>query len=192
MRPGRNLVLLAAVLLGSGGLYLAVHGLFRDLVPEMKTGLDDLQADLSVEGIELRQGRDGRMLWRLRAPRGEYVQESGLVRVEFPEIDYHLDNGTARVRAQWGEVRQESGRARLGPDVSVVLDEATVLADELDYDAANQLLVLSGNVKVSKPGADLTAPRLEIRLDWETAEATGGVRVEFSGSGTLATVKIEG
>ena len=44
-------------------------------------------ADVSAQDIELVQGKEGSMTWKLLAKSAKYNQELGIIAVDFPQVD---------------------------------------------------------------------------------------------------------
>jgi hypothetical protein len=170
---------MAALVLAAAGLYLALRWGMSGFDPVPQADFRRLDVDLAVEDIELRQGRDGRMLWRVRAPVGRYNQETGLVAVDSPRIEYFLEDSTPMITARRGEVAQEQGLASLRDDVLVVWDNATICARALDFNADDDFLVLTGEVRMHKDFLHLMASRIEVFLDRNEIVAPDGVRVDL-------------
>ncbi len=141
----------------------------------------DVDVDVSMHGVELSRGAGGRTEWRLKADGARYQQDSGTAQVDNPRVVYYLDgsggegNGTVEVTAPHGEVNQETGAASLWPDVDILTGPTHVTADRLDYDGAARRIVLTGSVRMMRPGLVLTAPRAVLELDTNVISAEGGV-----------------
>lgn len=154
----------------------------KQAVEQAARAVEGLEVDVSMQGVELSRGAEGRTEWRLKADGARYMQDSGLAQVDNPRIVYYLNssgndsgNATVEVTAAHGEVDQESGAARLWPDVDIVTDETHITAERLDYDSAARTIVLEGTVRMVRPGLALTAPRATMDLRTNEILAEGGV-----------------
>jgi len=146
--------------------------------------LDDVDVDVSLRGVELSRGADGRTEWRLKADGAHYAQDTGVVAVDNPRIVYYLNDGTGEVavNATSGEVNQASGDASLWPDVDIVSGPNRALAERLDYHSADRQLVLTGTVRLSRPDMTLDAPRVVLDLDTNDIHADGGIESVLTGA----------
>lgn len=140
--------------------------------------LDDVDVDVSLHGVELSRGAEGRTEWRMKADAAHYAQDTGIVAVDNPRILYYLkdDGGEIAVNATSGEVDQESGNASLWPDVDIVSGPNRARAARLDYSSAERRIVLTGDVRLERPDMTLDAPRVVLHLDTNDVDADGGVQ----------------
>lgn len=182
-------LILAVVLLAAGYVAWSLFSA-RQAVEEAADAVGDVDVDVSMQGVELSRGAEGRAEWRLKAEGADYLQDEGLVRVDNPRIVYYLEDGGDEVvvTAKSGELNQETDTARLWPDVTIFSGPTTVTADRLDYAGADRDIVLTGDVRIDRPGMVMTAP--DVRLDLKTNDisASGGVRAELA-TGTLPGAK---
>ena len=190
---GRGLLLFIALLIGVLGFGAWVWLSQDETVRQIGELADNVEleaevgVDLSLQGIELTQAEAGRTQWRLTAERASYAQDEGLVRVEKPKVAYYLSNGEVfNVSAAQGEVRQDEQKARLWPDVSGEYDDKTITAQQLDWSGGEQLLALSGDVRMIAPQAEFHAPSLQFKLDTNILSAEDGVRITIMNSGSIA------
>ena len=180
------LVILAALAAAS---YAAWHfsGLGK-VAREVAKAAKDTQVDVSVQGLTLSQGKEGRLSWTLSAQRAEYLQEQGRIRVYNPLLVYYADDRKGRryevrVSAPQGEVDQGKEEADLGPEVRIESSNSTIHADALHYAGAGRTLLLTGHVVLVHN--ELTMNASEVVLDLKTNEITarGGVVGELNAGG---------
>jgi LPS export ABC transporter protein LptC len=143
-----------------------------------------VDVDVSVSGLTLSKGSEGRLDWSLAAKGAEYLREQGRVRVTEPEITYFAEGGNGtrreiRVSAPEGLVDQEQETAELWPEVDIVIGPDTVRAERLRYSGAEHSIVLTGGVRIARPGMALSAERVVIDLATSLVTAQGGVSGEI-------------
>lgn len=159
---------------------------------EVAKAARDTKADVSVQGLTLSQGREGKLAWTLSAQSAEYLQEQGRIRVYNPRLVYYAEerDGKRReivVSAPRGEVDQGREEADLGPEVRIESSNGAIHADALHYAGAGRTLRLSG--RVSLVHRDLSMNASEVVLDLTTNEITarGGVVGELFADGPART-----
>ncbi len=136
----------------------------------------ELGADLSLKGVELVQGQEGRPLWRLKARSAKYEGNRSVVRVEDVTITYFFSNDDQLVvNSPLGEIRQEEGDARLWPEVTARFRENFLTARQLDYDGQDGVMVLTGDVTLDGPQMSCNATRMRFFLANSTIVADNGV-----------------
>jgi LPS export ABC transporter protein LptC len=144
-----------------------------------------VKADVSVKGLTLSQGKEGKLSWTLEAESAEYMQEQGRVRVKSPRIVYFSERANAtrqevRVSAPQGEVSQEREEADLGPQVRVESGGGVVWADALHYSGKEKIIRLTGHVRVERQDMQLNATEMVVDLKSNEVRALGGVEGLFS------------
>ncbi|MFP4658012.1 MAG: LPS export ABC transporter periplasmic protein LptC [Desulfonatronovibrionaceae bacterium] len=145
-------------------------------------GVEDISADLSLEGIELTQGREGQTLWELQADNGTYRKDSQLIRLREPKITYYREGREepVLVSGPHGRVDQARDKAVIFSGVEMELGEdLVVIADNATYTGDNRRLVLLGRVRATKKTSELNASRMIYYLDQEVLKAFGGVRARI-------------
>ncbi len=143
----------------------------------------DVGVDLSLRGIELTQGEEGRTQWRLTAKNAKYLQEEGRVLVEEPEVTYFLADGDRlTVTAPQGEVRQESQQADLWPEVKGQYAGSDISAERLSWTGEDSAITLSGNVEMDNPRMRFSGSTLRFSFEKKTLDASGGVLVVLKGA----------
>ncbi len=147
---------------------------------EVAKAAKDTQVDVSVQGLTLSQGKEGKLSWTLSAQKAEYLQEQGRIRVYNPRLVYYAEDRKGQrhevvVSAPQGEVDQGKEEADLGPDVRIESSNSTITADALHYAGAGRTLRLSGHVSLVHHELSMNAT--EVVLDLKTNEITarGGV-----------------
>lgn len=159
---------------------------------EVAKAAKDTQVDVSVQGLTLSKGKEGRLSWTLSAQRAEYLQEQGRIRVYNPLLVYYADDRKGRrrevtVSAPQGEVDQGKEEADLGPAVRIESDNSTIHADTLHYAGAGRTLLLSGNVVLVHPQITMKAKTVVLDLNTNEITASGGVVGElYAGNRTRA------
>jgi LPS export ABC transporter protein LptC len=194
VRPMKRLLWSLAVLaVLAAAAYAAWHfsGLGKT-AREVAKAVQDTQVDVSVQGLTLSQGKEGKLSWTLSAQRAEYLQEQGRIRVYNPRLVYYAEDRNGRrhevvVSAPQGEVDQGREEADLGPEVRIESSNGAISADALHYAGAGSTLRLSGHVSMIH--RDLSMNATEVLLDLKTNEITarGGVVGELFAGGRPRT-----
>lgn len=175
--------LLAVLLLGllGVGLFLIGRQLFWPdrLTPEIARNLD---VDLSLQGINLSQGRDGRKLWSLNATGADYAEDNGSLTLEAPIVTYWGDGGnsTLEVRAPKGQVWQKQDRARMWNGVNATNGQYTLDGQELTYSGAVRTLYMNGTVILQGEGVAGHFDTLTYFLDTGNITARGNIQVTLN------------
>jgi LPS export ABC transporter protein LptC len=142
-------------------------------------------ADVSAEDIELVQGKQGSMTWKLLAKSAKYNQELGIIAVDFPQLTAYFgtDRREVYVQADRGEVDQDNDNLTLYDGVSGRFGEMALDAQHLDYVGAIGKVYLKGGVTVRRPDMTVQAKALEIDLVTRQLVAAGGVEALLAPEG---------
>ena len=191
-RPALILVLIFVVGLAAGIAVKAVF--FSDPIVEPETAeptanksrqqlLDE--ADITAKDIELVQGRQGVMTWRLLATTAKYNQDKKLVGVEHPQLTAYFgqDRQEVYVKADRGEVDQKNDNLTLYDNVSGRFGDLALEAQHLDYVGAINKVYLKGGVSIRRPDMSFDAVAVEIDLVTHELVAAGGVKALLAPSG---------
>ena len=191
-RPALILVLIFVVGLAVG---IAVKALFfSDPIVEQEAAgpvetksrqqlLDE--ADITAKDIELVQGAQGVMTWRLLATTAKYNQDKKLVGVEHPQLTafFGKDRQEVYVKADRGEVDQKNDNLTLYDNVSGRFGDLALEAQHLDYVGAINKVYLKGGVSIRRPDMSFDAVAVEIDLVTHELVAAGGVKALLAPSG---------
>lgn len=190
-RPALTLILIFAVGLMLGILVKAVF--FSGPVVEQEAAEHDPrsreqileEADVSAEDIELVQGKEGTMTWKLLAKTARYNQEKGLIGVEYPQLTafFGEDRKEVYVRADRGDVDQDNDNLTLYDGVSGRFGDLALDAQHLDYVGAIDKVYLKGGVTVRRPDMTIQAKAMEIDLVTHQLIAAGGVEALLAPEG---------
>lgn len=142
-------------------------------------------ADVSAEDIELVQGKQGAMTWKLLAKTAKYNQEKGLIGVEYPQLTafFGEDRQEVYVRADRGDVDQNNDNLTLYDGVSGRFGDLALDAQFLDYVGAIDKVYLKGGVAVRRPDMTIRAKAMEIDLVTRELIAAGGVEALLAPEG---------
>lgn len=135
------------------------------------------EADIIAEDIELIQGKQGAMTWKLLARSAKYNQERKLIGVDRPQLTAFFgdDRQEVYVKADRGEVDQSDDNLTLYDNVTGRFGDLELIAQHLDYVGAINKVYLKGGVSVRRPDMTLTAVAVEIDLISRELVAAGGV-----------------
>jgi LPS export ABC transporter protein LptC len=139
-------------------------------------------ADIVAEDIELLQGAEGRIDWKIRARLARYNQERNIVSIVRPEVFAYIgqERDEVFVRAETGEVDQEADNFRLRENVVGRYGLFALRAEEMDYIGAMGKVYLKGRVIIRRPDADIRATAIEIDVASREMVAAGGVTANLN------------
>jgi LPS export ABC transporter protein LptC len=139
----------------------------------------EMNADVALDGVEMRLGQAGRTLWELKAISATYNQEKQLVLLNAPSIVKHLSKQDLpiQVDAPQGEVNQSSNDIRLWSGVHMQYGPMSLTSDEAVYIQVDETIYLHGDVLLNRQGMQLRAPKGNVHLPTWVVNATGGVEV---------------
>lgn len=170
-------------LLGSG-LYYLHSSVEKEIAEEVKEAIGngaETNVDLSLKGIELKQGEAGKELWTLKATNGWYQKDESIIDLANPDIMYFVQPNRDEVHivAPNGTINQNKGVARLWGDVTVTNQKGTITSSELTFEDKKKLLVMTGNVIFTGEGFNGSSDNASWNLDENMITATGNVVVNF-------------
>jgi len=165
----------AVVLIAAGGAWFASR--MHDEIAAVADLAEKVDVDVALDKVELSQGSEGRASWRLVADKADYLKDQNLVRLDNPRVIYYQeqDGSEVNVTAPQGEMNQDSGDAKLWPDVVIVTGPTTIYADRLDYGGQTRHIDLKGNVRLVRGDMRLNAPHMVMDMKTNDIKADGGV-----------------
>ena len=176
----KALLALAALIVLAGVAALGRYVLWPERLqtPDIK----NIDVDLSLKGVNLSQGKDGKKLWNLSAAGANYAEAGDELTLTDPVITYWGEEGGEHVEvtAPRGQVWQKEDRARMWDGVNATRGEYRMRADTLDYAGGNRTLVLSGNIDISSDSMQGRSDALTYFLDTGDILARGNVRVTLN------------
>ena len=171
---------LMAALILAGLAALARYVLWPErLTPEIAR---DLDVDLSLKGVNLSQGKDGKKLWNLSAAGANYAEAGDQLTLTAPVITYWGEDGSepVQVTAPKGQVWQKEDRARMWEGVNATRGEYRMRSETLDYLGRDRTLVLSGSIDIAGDSMQGRADTLTYFLDTGDFLAQGNVQVTLN------------
>lgn len=180
MRKSLVFVVLIFVLGLAIGLVVNEQRNGRRLAPE-KPAAKVSEPDVMAEELELIQGADGKVLWRVRAKSAQYSVDQRIVSVLRPQLTAYV--GTERqeffVQSDTGEVNQQGNTMTLRDNITGRYESFVLTSDVFDYIGAMKKVYLKGRVAVSRPDFSVNATTVEINLETRELTAAGGVTAEL-------------
>lgn len=156
----------------------------EEITPERieKSKVDVFSADIFANDIELVQGVNGRIDWRVKAKGAEYSQSKNSVSIIAPQLSAYLgeDRNELFIRADLGEVDQRADNFRLWENVTGRYGMFAVKADEFDYIGAMEKVYLKGRVVIRRGDISISATAIEIDTKTRLLVAAGGVEALFT------------
>lgn len=148
-------------------------------------GADIEDPDIIAEDVELLQGAQGRIDWKVQAKTVKYGQQAGKVVVGLPQLTAFIGDEREEVfiRADLGEVDQEGDNLRLWDNVIGRYGMFALRADSFDYIGAMNRVYLKGNVGVERPDISVNATAVEIDVTTRELVAGGGVEALITPEG---------
>ncbi|MDQ7834515.1 MAG: LPS export ABC transporter periplasmic protein LptC [Humidesulfovibrio sp.] len=139
------------------------------------------EPDVMAEDLELVQGADGKVLWRVRAKSAQYRMDQRIVQVLGPQLTAYVgaDRQEVFIKSDTGEVNQQGNTMTLRDNITGRFGEFVLTSDVLDYIGAMKKIYLKGQVSVSRPDFSVNATTVEINLDTRELTAAGGVTAEL-------------
>ncbi|MDP3426545.1 MAG: LPS export ABC transporter periplasmic protein LptC [Humidesulfovibrio sp.] len=139
------------------------------------------EPDVMAEDLELVQGADGKVLWRVRAKSAQYSLDQRIVQVLTPQLTAYVgaDRQEVFIKSDIGEVNQQGNTMTLRNNITGRFGSFVLTADEFDYIGAMKKIYLKGQVSVSRPDFSVNATTVEINLDTRELTAAGGVTAEL-------------
>ncbi|OBQ50130.1 LPS export ABC transporter periplasmic protein LptC [Halodesulfovibrio spirochaetisodalis] len=167
-----------------GGLYYLQTSVEQQIAEEVSDAIGNdakTNVDLSLQGIELKQGEDGQELWTLKASNGWYQKDESIIDLAEPDIVYFVQPKRDRVHivAPHGTINQREGIARLWGDVTVTNEKGTIKSSELSFEDKKKMLFMTGSVTFSGDGFNGSADDANWNLKNNQITATGNVTVNF-------------
>ena len=140
------LAAIAIVLLLAGAVALGKHILWPERLDT--PAIQQLDVDVSLKGVELSQGRDGKKLWNLKATGASYAEATDELTLAAPVITYwgEGEEPPMQVMAPKGQVWQKEDRARMWGGVNGTRGEYSMRANNLDYAGVKREVLLTGDV----------------------------------------------
>jgi len=168
-------VIVALILVAAAGWFWVRQSGLLEQAADIAENVD---VDVSMQGLTLTQGEEGAMRWKLEAKNATYLQEEGRVQVDEPLITYYRDasDDVITVRAPKGEVDQNTEQAWLWPEVDMQSGQSAVRADKLHYTGSDRTIVLTGQVVLTRPDMQVFAEKAVVELESSGISATGGVK----------------
>jgi len=139
------------------------------------------EPDVLAEDLELVQGADGKVLWRVRAKSAQYSMDQRIVQVLTPRLTAYVgaDRQEFFVKSDTGEVNQQGNTMTLRDNITGRFGSFVLTADVFDYIGAMKKIYLKGRVGVSRPDFSVNATTVEINLETRELTAAGGVTAEL-------------
>ena len=143
----------------------------------------DAGVDVTMSGVEMRLGRDGRTLWVLKALFATYDQGEQLVLLSEPWFIKNFSDGDVPilVEAPLGQVDQGSNDIRLWSGVRMEYGATNLRSQEAVYIQVDETIYLAGDVFLDRGGLEVRAPKGDVDLATLVVNAEGGVEVVISG-----------
>ncbi len=137
-----------------------------------------VDADLSLEGVTLRQGKDGRLVWTLNATSADYRKEQGFVVVSDPEILYFQEGESepVYVEGDHGRIDQKNDQADIWSNVVARYQGSRLTTASLHYNGTSSQLFFREDVVIRGRDMVLTADSATAELATKRLAAHGRVK----------------
>ena len=173
----RVLIALVSMVVLAGVAMLGKYVLWPERLD--KKLIQNLDVDLSLKGVNLSQGRDGKKLWNLQAVGASYAESGDELSLIDPVITYWGEDGgeAVEVMAPKGQVWQKEDRARMWDGVHGTQGQYVMRSQTLDYAGKDRTLVLGGTVDLTGESMRGSSDTLTYFLDTGDFLAQGNVQV---------------
>ncbi len=143
------------------------------------------EPDVMAEDLELVQGADGKVLWRIRARSAHYSVDQRIVQVLRPQLSAYVgvDRQEIFIKSDTGEVNQTGNTVTLHDNISGRFGSFALTSDVFDYIGAMKKIYLKGRVVITRPDFAVNATTVEINLETRELTAAGGVVAELIPAG---------
>ncbi|GAU09013.1 LPS export ABC transporter periplasmic protein LptC [Desulfoplanes formicivorans] len=158
------------------GIVLTIWHLRKDVSVSPET--PSLNMDLSLQGVTLRQGSKGRLLWTLNATSADYRKDQGVVFVTDPEILYFQEEESTPVYVEGdhGRIDQKNDQADIWSHVLVRYQGSVLTTQSLHYNGTSSLLLCNKDVEIRRKDMVLTSQRATLELATKRVQAHGQVK----------------
>lgn len=109
--------------------------------------LKDLKSKMELEGIEVIQGKDGKLEWKLKAKEAKQVKEEIVLNKVVFE---YADKKKLIVTSPEGKIKEDNSKIILYPKVSIVREDLKVNCDELIYEQSKEKIDFINNFTMFK------------------------------------------
>ncbi len=139
----------------------------------------NVDVDVSMSGVEMRLGQEGRTLWTLKAHSASYDQGQQMVMLKSPSISKNLAGRDIPVivNAPLGEVDQASNDIRLWSGVHMEYGPTYLNSREAIFVQVDDTIFLSGDILLDRQGLQLRSEKGDVDLTTWVVNAEGGVEV---------------
>ncbi|MBD2465999.1 LPS export ABC transporter periplasmic protein LptC [Oscillatoria sp. FACHB-1407] len=159
---------------------------------EDSAAAQEIESNLTFNNITLEQANEqGQTLWNVRADQAIYSQDQQIAQVTNPDGELFQDGKPIfRIQASQGEVRENGETIMLrGQVVATDIKTGAVLrGDELDWNPAQGLLIIRGNLRGSHPQFQMSANEGRVLTRDRRMELSGQV----VGLASNPTVRLQG
>ena len=135
-----------------------------------------------MRDITFVHGRDGALLWRMRAESAELGADREVVSMSRPEMEYSLEgNQTLTASSAKGEYDRESRTAAFWSGVSGTYGAVRFTAGRMEYAADTESLSLLQGVHVTRGNASIKSSRADLDLETQRVVFSRDAEVELYG-----------
>lgn len=143
---------------------------------------------MSITGMEIVQGEQGRESWRLKAQDALMSEQGGDIIAQRPYLTYYFSPGEDKpgvgrevlfVESDTGDVNQQANRIRFVGNVVARYKDDVLTTSLLVYDGRNNRLDCPGESHIKSDNMTGRASRMSWHLDDNTLHASGGVSLDI-------------
>ncbi|MFP4391324.1 MAG: LPS export ABC transporter periplasmic protein LptC [Desulfohalobiaceae bacterium] len=148
--------------------------------------LRDMKFTVSVQGLELEHGSDGKKAWRLTAPRSEYSQEEAVFHLQDPSLEFlsRQNQEPLLVQARQGTFDQDRQSARFRHGVKADYQDMLLQAEAMQYVENLGWVVFQGPVFAQHPSLQVLGSQARFEMQAEKVVVQGQVQAELYSLGT--------
>ncbi|MDL2306673.1 LPS export ABC transporter periplasmic protein LptC [Desulfovibrio sp. OttesenSCG-928-C06] len=162
---------------------------------------------MNLEGLELSQGDDGKVLWTLLAEQAEMQEQGGMIYATEPFLTYYMrtkkqaedgqPGGTGApvrfgepdvadtpdivtVKSLTGDIDQQTHNMRFIKEVLVLNGDRRMTSDELSYSGSERILTSPEKTFFASPNMNGDSGKVMWDLNTNMLFASGGVTVDWA------------
>lgn len=109
--------------------------------------LKDLKSKMELEGIEVIQGEDGKIEWKLKAKEAKQVKDMIVLK---NVVFKYVDDNNLTITSPEGKIKEDNSKIILYPKVSIVREGLNINCDKLIYEQSKEKVYFINNFTMLK------------------------------------------
>ncbi|MFO8032902.1 MAG: LPS export ABC transporter periplasmic protein LptC [Desulfohalobiaceae bacterium] len=148
--------------------------------------LREIEVTVSVQGLELEHGANGKRAWRLTAPSSEYNQEEAVFYLQEPSLEFFSSQqeDPLVVQASQGRFDQDRQSASFTRGVQANYQDMVLQAEAMQYVQELGWIVFQGPISAWHPSMQVLGSQARFEVQEERVLFLGQVQVELINTGS--------